>query len=135
MKIICENAMRDVLISLANEVLHTVHFIDANEADRPAIKAEILKGVKKKLKNKYNEELDDSYIEAYISDYIDDLASDVISGKKVNECDTFSTGVEGSTGLVNGIPNSGDGIGLYATPMTRNSKKKKKKKIKVKVTD
>lgn len=125
-----ENAMSDVLIELADEAIHTVHFIDAIESDRPAIKEEILKTVKKKLKTKYNEELDDDYLEAYIGDYINDLATDIIQGKKVNE-DTFSTGVTGSTGLTNGIPNSADGIGLTATPMGSKTTPKKKKKLKV----
>lgn len=129
---IYENAMSEVLIELADEAIRTVHFIDAIETDRPAIKAEIIKTVKRKLKNKYNVEIDDDYLEAYIGDYVNDLATDIIDGKKVNE-DTFSIGVGGSTGLTNGIPNSGDGIGLIATPMGSKKRPKKKKKFKVKI--
>lgn len=45
---------------------------------------------------------------------------------------TFSIGVGGSTGLTNGIPNSDDGIGLFATPMG-SKKAPKKKKFNVKI--
>jgi hypothetical protein len=45
---------------------------------------------------------------------------------------TFSIGVGGPTGLTNGIPNSGDGIGLFATPMG-SKKASKKKKLNVKI--
>jgi hypothetical protein len=55
-----------------------------------------------------------------------------VEGRKLMNENTFSIGVGGPTGLTNGIPNSGDGIGLFATPMG-SKKTPKKKKLKVKI--
>lgn len=77
--------MRNLMTRLADETIHTVHFLDCVERDRPAIKSKIIKTIKQKLKNRYGIEKDYAVIEKYVGDYVDDLATDIIQGRKVNE--------------------------------------------------
>lgn len=133
---LCENAMKNVLMELVDETARSFHFIDAKKSDIPMIKKTLLNGLKDRLKKKYNEELDDAYIAAYLGTYLDDVANEIVKNEvvkestEISECDSFSTGVSGPLGLDNGIPCGGDGKGVVAKPLfTKSNKKKKKYKV------
>lgn len=125
-----ENAMKNVLMELLDDVASKLHFVDAKESEREEIKGSLLDALKDKLKTKYNEELDDDYIAAYLGDYIDTVVTNVIENK-LQECDSFSTSVSGALGLTNGIPQSGDGKGVVATKLFGNKPKKRKRRFRV----
>lgn len=118
-----ENKIINKLFELLDEVASEIVVVDFKPEDQEELERDLLTRLSVKIQKTMNVKIPKTEIRDYLGEYLDMVMEELVG---MNE--EFSMGISGMLGLNQGVPESGDGVGVVAKPLVR---KKNKKTLKV----
>lgn len=122
--LLSENKIIDKLFDLIDEVASEIEVQDYRPEDRDDLEDELLRRVRTKVRKVMNTNMSIFELRKYLGEYLDMVMEELVG---MNE--EFSMGISGMLGLNQGVPESGDGVGVVAKPLARRKKNTKSLKV------
>jgi sugar-specific transcriptional regulator TrmB len=115
-----ENKIINKLFELLDEVASEIVVVDFKPEDQEELERDLLTRLSVKIQKTMNVKIPKTEIRDYLGEYLDMVMEELVG---MNE--EFSMGISGMLGLNQGVPESGDGVGVVAKPLARRKKNKK----------
>lgn len=119
-----ENKIINKLFELLDEVASEIVVVDFKPEDQEELEKDLLTRLSVKIQKTMNVKIPKTEIRDYLGEYLDMVMEELVG---MNE--EFSMGISGMLGLNQGVPESGDGVGVVAEPLTPRKKNKKTLKV------
>lgn len=119
-----ENKIINKLFELLDEVASEIVVVDFKPEDQEELEKDLLTRLSVKIQKTMNVKIPKTEIRDYLGEYLDMVMEELVG---MNE--EFSMGISGMLGLNQGVPESGDGVGVVAKPLARRKKNKKTLKV------
>ena len=119
-----ENKIINKLFELLDEVASEIVVVDFKPEDQEELEKDLLTRLSVKIQKTMNVKIPKTEIRDYLGEYLDMVMEELVG---MNE--EFSMGISGMLGLNQGVPESGDGVGVVAEPLTPRTMNKKTLKV------
>lgn len=119
-----ENKIINKLFELLDEVASEIVVVDFKPEDQEELENDLLTRLSVKIQKTMNVKIPKTEIRDYLGEYLDMVMEELVG---MNE--EFSMGISGMLGLNQGVPESGDGVGVVAKPLARRKKNTKSLKV------